>query len=240
MTNTGNNDIYEYFFEGTNSINLIFSDGGNNQTEDLFRDSDGWYVDGVWSDTNPFNATTNPNSMTVHYKGNLNNLNLYYWNTSPGNLTTNWPGEPMEDEGNGWYKRTLDGVTCTNLIFSDNGNNQTADLSRCEDGWYFNGTWFDFNPEQNSSKLLDSKISDIVVFPNPWNTNSSVIWETDKQNSEIIISLSNINGQSEVIYTTTKSKGAYNLDILSRKSAGIYFLNISIGQKQNILKIIKP
>ncbi|MEH0157463.1 starch-binding protein [Limibacter armeniacum] len=45
---------YKYTFpEGVASINLIFNDGGSQQTDDLSRSSEGWYTDGQWYDQNP-------------------------------------------------------------------------------------------------------------------------------------------------------------------------------------------
>jgi len=246
MTNTHNNDIYKYTFADTGIVNLIFSDGGANKTEDLSRDRNGWYVDGVWSDTDPTTTTppivTTPstNSTTIHYKGSLNNVNMYFWNTSPTNLTTGWPGELMEDEGNGWHKKTLEEVTCTNIIFNSNGNNQTGDLNRCGDGWYFNGTWFDSNPEQNSPKLVGNNNYSVIVHPNPWTPSSIISWNTESSNAEVVITLSNINGQTEVIHKTMNNTSSYNLELMGEKPSGIYFIRVSYKGNQKIFKIIKP
>jgi hypothetical protein len=51
MTNN-NNGWYSYTFTNITSTNLIFNDGSN-QTANLSRGSDGWYLNGVWSDTDP-------------------------------------------------------------------------------------------------------------------------------------------------------------------------------------------
>ena len=244
MTDTGSNAIYEYTFENTTSVNLIFSDGGANKSDDLTRSENGWYINGAWSNTNPFESTppstdSNDDSITIHYKGNLTSPTMYYWNTTPTDLSINWPGVTMEAEGNGWYKQELENVNCTNIIFNSNGSSQTADLSRCGDGWYFNGTWFDANPEQNSPKLLESDTSAVTVYPNPWTSNSIVSWNIGNQNTEVVITLSTIIGQTEVIHKTTNNTSSYSLELLAEKPAGIYFISVSSNGNQKIMKIIK-
>ena len=88
------------------------------------------------------NSTSTAVSMTLHFKRPTswtNTPNIYYWNTTPAILTTTWPGVPMIDEGNGWWKYTLNGVNCSSIIFNNNSQPQTADLTHCGDGWYDNG-----------------------------------------------------------------------------------------------------
>ncbi len=165
MSRIGNTDWYEYIFDGVTSTNLLFNDNGNAKTDDLSRDRDGWFDNGTWYDTDPRDSNPdnpdNPDtsdSMTVYYKGNLSNPTVYFWSTSPGTQTTSWPGESMTDIGNGWFSYTLNNVSCTNLIFSNNGANKTSDLQRCGDGWYFNGTWHDNNPEDQQGGSNDLKV----------------------------------------------------------------------------------
>ncbi|MGL1888478.1 MAG: starch-binding protein [Reichenbachiella sp.] len=93
-----------------------------------------------------FTFTTPSNAMTIYYKGSLSNPTIYFWANSPGSESTTWPGDSMEDEGDGWYSFAFEEATSTNLIFSNNGTNQTGDLSRINNGWYDNGVWFDIDP----------------------------------------------------------------------------------------------
>jgi hypothetical protein len=51
MTDAGNG-WYSYTFTNVTSTNLIFNDG-TNQTADLSRDKNGWYMNGTWYDSNP-------------------------------------------------------------------------------------------------------------------------------------------------------------------------------------------
>ncbi|WDF59957.1 Ig-like domain-containing protein [Flavobacterium sp. KACC 22758] len=51
MTDSGNG-WYSYTFTNVTSTNLIFNDG-TNQTADLSRDKNGWYMNSAWYDSNP-------------------------------------------------------------------------------------------------------------------------------------------------------------------------------------------
>lgn len=51
MADAGNG-WYSYTFTNVTSTNLIFNDG-TNQTADLSRDKNGWYMNGAWYDSNP-------------------------------------------------------------------------------------------------------------------------------------------------------------------------------------------
>jgi hypothetical protein len=74
-------------------------------------------------------------------------INIYWWSAQPAGILADgtWPGVAMTSEGNGWYDHTFTNITSTNLIFND-GSNQTANLSRGSNGWYFNGEWSDTLP----------------------------------------------------------------------------------------------
>ena len=239
MTDVGNG-WYRYEFNSIASTNLIFSDGGNNQTADLSRVGDGWYdINGVWHDQDPrvvpdpkpeivispnggdfttgttvnvsisitngvngvihytldgtapdsnspvygnlisvsqnttlkavaisnagvssdvleesYNFVSSPAGLTVHFRpANFTNPEIYFWNVTPTGQQTSWPGITMTSEADGWYGYTFTNATCANLIFSNNGSQQTADLSRCSEGWYENGQWFDSKPGSSENGL---------------------------------------------------------------------------------------
>lgn len=151
MTSEGN-DWYSFVFANVSSTNLLFNDNGGSKTDDLFRDREGWYKDGVWYDSDPDGNPPPPTELKVHFKkpANWSTATIYFWQDNNGNpiAGTNWPGESMTAEGGDWYTFTITGNECSNLIFSDNGANQTEDLFRCGEGWY-NGTWHNSNPDGN-------------------------------------------------------------------------------------------
>lgn len=152
---------YSYTFAGADCANLIFSNNGASKTADLSRCSEGWFVDGVWYDTKPTPAA----GLTIHFKkpAHWNNATLYYWDVSPaGTPNTNWPGVTMQAEGNGWYSYTIPNASCAQVIFSDNGANQTADLSRCGEGWYDNG-WSNGNTRQTTTEATPASVKLNIV-----------------------------------------------------------------------------
>ncbi len=81
-------------------------------------------------------------------------INLYYWDTHPSSNSVSWPGVPMTAEGDDWYSCCLSGVDQASLIFNDGQINQTRDLRRQGDGWYFNNKWYDRNPETPITPLV--------------------------------------------------------------------------------------
>ncbi|MBN1599472.1 MAG: starch-binding protein [Bacteroidales bacterium] len=85
---------------------------------------------------------TGGDGMTVHA---YDYTHIYFWNASDGS-TTSWPGEQMTSEGGSWYRYTFSSASSTNLIFSNNGSNQTSDLYREGDGWYYDGSWYSSQP----------------------------------------------------------------------------------------------
>ena len=58
MTSEGDN-WFTYTFEGKTKINLIFNDGGSNQTDDLedIKSGEWWYKNGKWTPKNPDDHT---------------------------------------------------------------------------------------------------------------------------------------------------------------------------------------
>ncbi len=70
MTNSGGG-WYSYTFTNITSTNLIFNDSSN-QTADLNRDKNGWYLNNTWYDSNPgapvqvTGVTVSPSSATVN------------------------------------------------------------------------------------------------------------------------------------------------------------------------------
>ena len=96
-----------------------------------------------------------PREFTVHFYRPADwstSLNIYYWDAQPADLVpqVSWPGVAMTDDGDGWYSYVFNNITQTNLIFND-GSNQTGNLNRGEDGWYYNDTWYDTQPDTGGS-----------------------------------------------------------------------------------------
>ena len=242
MTDIGNG-WFSYTFDGVDCTNLIFSNNGANQTADLQRCGDGWYSNGTWYDEQP-----NSNDLKVYFKSDsFSDPEIYFWNTSPSNLTTSWPGESMQPEANGWYSYTFTDTNCANVIFSNNGNSQTADLSRCSEGWYYNGTWYDQNPNTLSSRnitLNNTKFlsNEMLIYPNALNEKSVVEVTNSDDNTLIKIEFINIYGTSQTIVDTKINSGIHKFklnEIQDRLASGIYFCRVTLNGKSMIKKVIK-
>lgn len=97
----------------------------------------------VWEKGSPCQG-----GLTIHFQkpAGWNTATMYFWNSTPASSqTATWPGVQMNNDGNGWYSYTIPCANCSNIIFSDNGANQTADLNRCGEGWY-DGSWHSSQP----------------------------------------------------------------------------------------------
>ncbi|GAA4270848.1 starch-binding protein [Aquimarina gracilis] len=180
---------------------------------------------------------TSDEGMTIYYKGPLNNPSLYFWNTSPTSLNTNWPGELMQNAGNGWYKYKLTNVSCANLIFSNNGNNQTSDLNRCGDGWYYNGVWYDSNPEETQQLTVyfksDSFSSPEVYFWNVTPSGTTTIWPGETM-------IADTNGWYHYTFENTNcvnlifnDNGASQTPDLNRCANGWYYNGVWYNNQPN-------
>ncbi len=102
MTSEGDG-WYSYTFTNISSTNLIFNDG-TNQTADLIRHQDGWFMNGTWYDAFP----GNPGPVYYHIENRWQSGNYLYDNgsgtvsygSSPGtNTAYQWI---QEDAGNGY------------------------------------------------------------------------------------------------------------------------------------------
>lgn len=229
---------YQYTFDNANCANIIFSNNGASQTADLQRCQEGWYTNGAWYDSQPIED----DNLDIYYKGGFTNPTLYYWAVTPSGQTTSWPGVAMEAMGDGWYKYSLTGAECTNLIFSDNGTNQTADLSRCGDGWYSNGTWFSSNPSartaQEAGRTGEEAFgkTEVTVYPQPGGSIGN-IRITLEQTANVTVSIHDLNGRLvENLHQGTLTEGVNHLQY--KLNNGVYLYMVTIGDTTKRGKII--
>lgn len=247
MTDIGNG-WFSYTLPAINCTNLIFSDNGSNQTDDLQRCGNGWYYNGTWYDQNPDEPDNDNEDLTIYFKSdNFSDPEIYFWNVSPSNLITSWPGETMELHTNGWYTYTFENTACANIIFNNNGNSQSADLNRCSNGWYYNGQWYDTNPDNiqsRSSMNIKKNISSVVtsIYPNAITKNSIVEVLLPNEENSVNIEIINIYGASKVITNNLYKKGLHKFNLTSDNetlASGIYFCRITINGKTILKKLIK-
>jgi hypothetical protein len=137
----------------------------------------------------------------------------------------------MADEGNGWWKYTVKGAGCGNIIFNNNSAPQTADLLNvCGEKWYNNG--FVNAPlarQINSPSILPLKKS-YKVYPNPVSNEMVVPIELSKP-LPVTIAVFDIDGR--VVYKSQArvlQAGTQNI-IIERGgiSKGTYVVEVTIG-----------
>ncbi|WP_188170675.1 starch-binding protein [Flammeovirga sp. EKP202] len=238
-TMTMENGWYVYEFPaGVQSTSLLFHDGNGNQTDDMIRDKEGWFENGQWSDQAPQPAS----GLVVHYKSTWgNSTRIHYWGASNG-TSSNWPGEIMTDEGNGWYTYTIEGATSSNLLFHNGAGAQTGDLNRSGEGWYKDGTWYASNPEGSNGRTTNSLLleeDNLKLYPtivsNQFTLDVSVTTPVP-----FTMQAFDLNGQQVLtsIHRTLES-GVSKINVpVKDLSKGLYLIKVSVGDKKYVKRIV--
>ncbi len=125
----------------TGATNVVFSNKGENQTADHMVNVGKIYSNGNWTNYS-VEPTTAPTTVYVYAKGYTY---AYFWNSTATDMAGKWPGKAMESVGDGVYRIAVP-TGATNVIFSNNGANQTADLTVNVGKIYSNGNWSAYNP----------------------------------------------------------------------------------------------
>ncbi|WP_083629217.1 starch-binding protein [Tenacibaculum agarivorans] len=240
---------YAFNIKESGNLGIVFNDNNNGaQTDDLTRNSTGWYdlSTNQWYDSCPAACPGDDNpddteNLVIHFNNsnaNWNNVTLYFWNTSPGVMTTSWPGVAMtDDDGDGWFDYTLPSVSCANVIFSNNGSDQTADLQICGEGWY-DGAWIS-NPQALSAKSSTTTIKKqeqiSSAYPNPFiNAVNFYIGGTDKTMNVTVYDTKGALHYSDRV-TITNGTISIPLDV----ATGIYFVRFRNKSVNKVVKIVK-
>lgn len=92
-------------------------------------------------------------TITVHFKCKDTEPYIYYWNSLPKNIETDYPGEKMtkdSSQGEDWYSYTFKDLTKVNMIFTDkDGNQLSRELTRNSGEWWCkNNIWRNANPDK--------------------------------------------------------------------------------------------
>ena len=153
MSAQGSHYCYDPGVE-VNSLQIIFNDNGANQSGDLtLNNGNSCYQNGQWTTLANCGLTTTtttvtPTTICYDNSAGYTNPTLYLWDSVPQTAMNDfaWPGQAMTQTGN-YYCLDPDitsGVSLTSVkaIFSNNGNNQTADLTMTSpNGCYKNNNW---------------------------------------------------------------------------------------------------
>ncbi len=167
MTYDNTLKLYKYTYTGSYSQYITFTkdqqDNYGNfwQTEAVYR-SDFSTTSPVYVPSNTSNETKNSTkyynngswvsttTQTVYYIGTLSTPYAYIWNSDNGNHS-DWPGEKMTDSGKKYNGKTIYSTTTpysfNKILFSNNGSDQTADLTLEANKIYdhTNSKWITYN-----------------------------------------------------------------------------------------------
>lgn len=115
--------------------------------------------------TDDGNDTAASSGIKVHYYCEDGVPSIYYWNSLPQNISTDYPGPKMTAEGNNYYGYTFNDVTKINMMFVTNGE-QSAELTRNSgEWWYKNKRWFNHHPgELDSPERVDFRENSIYFI----------------------------------------------------------------------------
>ena len=95
-------------------------------------------------------AAGSGSKIIVHYKSAGAVPYIYYWNSLPVNIETEYPGKQMTKDtaqGTDWYTYTFNDLTKVNMLFIVNGE-QSKELTRnTGEYWYANNRWYTKNPD---------------------------------------------------------------------------------------------
>ncbi|MEM6270941.1 MAG: starch-binding protein [Bacteroidota bacterium] len=160
--------------------------------------------------------------LTIHFKNtsNWSTPTIYFWGNTPAGASTNWPGEAMNNDGNGWYSYTIACANCSNLIFSNNGASQSANLNRCGEGWY-DGSWHSSNPDNNAGG------GDLIVHFRPITYSNPKIYFWNVTPSGATTSWPGVNMVSE-------GNGWYRYTFTGATCANFIFSNNGAGQSPDL------
>ncbi len=226
------NGWYKYtFLANVTSVNIIFNDGAGKQTADLLNVGATKYYDNGWLASEP--AARCP--VILHFKRPAawgNTPKLYYWNPTPAVVPVSWPGFDMVTENNGWWKYTITGASCANIVVNNNTAPQTADLLNvCGEKWYDNG--FVSQPAArpaHASVPAEQVNEKLIVYPNPVLKELVIAFGITRP-SKIAIVLYDITGR--IVYKTAEQiaqPGNQKIFIQRNKIAkGTYVLETRMG-----------
>lgn len=102
--------------------------------------------------------------ITVHYYCENGTPTIYYWNSLPQNISTDYPGKTMTSEGGNYYKYTFSNVSKINMLFIVNGE-QSAELTRnTGEWWYMDKRWYNKKPDPDKKWDRSDLREDSIYF----------------------------------------------------------------------------
>ncbi len=255
METVNNTPWFKYTIDQSVEVGIVFNDNGGVQTDDLFRNTDGWY-DTQWTDNCPGDCpgVVIDTSFDVYFKKPVSWSSAFIYiydknaNTAiPGAPT--WPGEAMSAiSGSPWYSYTIDESVEVGIVFNDNGSAQTDDLSRTSDGWY-NTQWFEVCPSEcpasgglqtAQTKSQNSSGSGFVkAFPNPFENTLSLSFAGDMSKNSVRLALYDLAGKRTKLIPDQEIKTNQITLNTEELPKGIYMIRITSINDSKIIKLVK-
>ncbi|MEN8139286.1 MAG: starch-binding protein [Bacteroidota bacterium] len=220
---------YTYTIDGADCSNIIFSNNGTSQTPDLEHCTEAWYdeASGVWYNNKPTPTT----GLTVHFKKptHWTSAYIHYWNVVPVMEQTTWPGNEMTAEGNDWYVYTIDGASSANIIFNNNGGEQTVDLFADSEDWYDNG-WTSVIGKKLS--VENGEVASLMLhqnYPNPIANGFTTLRFDLSERMDISIDIIDMTGKTIASPVNgTYNSGSHKVIFQTEKlNDGIYIMKLT-------------
>ncbi len=118
-------------------------------------------------------ADTPAKGITIHVKSETKVPYVYYWNATPTDLETEYPGKKMtkeaDMEGGNWYTYTFPTADKVNLLITDGTTSLAGQISEetsrtTGEWWYKDGKWRDKNPDIPSDYDFSDLREDSIYF----------------------------------------------------------------------------
>ncbi len=248
MSTIDNTPWFTYTIDQSVEVGIVFNDNGGAQTDDLFRNSGGWY-DNQWFDNCPSNCPQNTTpGFEVYFKKptNWGTAFIYLFdknaNTPLSGFPT-WPGIAMSAINNTpWFAYTIDQSVEVGIVFNDNGGSQTDDLFRNSEGWYDN-QWFDNCPSDCPSSgirsIADQTETLVKAFPNPFNETVTLTFSEDVKKNPVSVEMYDLSGYKTQLIPQEKIKTKTMTFNTSELPKGIYMIKVTSNNTSKIMKLVK-
>jgi len=237
---------YSYEFQiPVNNGGVVINDNGTAQTSDLVLESSKpCYQDGAFVSLNdceydPNSDLTYPDGKALFFVNQPGwaNPTAYLWNSTPANSipNSNWPGELLTEfgAGNVFHVEIGDNTEQGNVIFSNAGTDQTADLNFLYPNLCYNdGVWLTLAecgiPVREQLNVGgDRKVNRgaQVALTLPKNTVSgNVIWQSDAwtgdlEGDSVVTPAMRNTGTYIVTVSVGDISGQFNLEVVSAVDA---------------------
>jgi hypothetical protein len=165
-------------------------------------------------------------------------VNLWAWNAS-GNIFSAWPGQPMEDIGNGWFSYDFDeSLTSVNVIFSKNGNPQSVDITgviqtTCYEYDAPSGDKFTVKTATCPTSSVNSPVEmKAMVYPQPATDKFIVDLPNLDMSKTYVMSIFDLDGKVVRSEFITHAVTVFDRGDLQ---SGVYFIRVKPLEGSNVL-----